>query len=138
MVLATGCVFFGIIGDDSDPLRLRGMVLGLGQSGLAISSFDELVGILLSAFLTFTLSLSEAFWRDFALTPLPSDALLLVTACFVEPVLWRVLPEDYFLAPSFSTVSLRFDCFFYLEVSLAGIAVLSLTAWASCRVGRLY
>ena len=49
----------------------------------------------LRAFFTLELSLSEAFWRDFALTPLPSDARLpplLVAPCFVDTVVfWRLL-----------------------------------------------
>ena len=48
-----------------------------------------------------------------------------------------MLPEDCFFAPSLRIVSLRFDYFFYLEVSLAGIVALSLTE-VIMRVGGLY
>ena len=78
---------------DSDTLRLRGIYEDLcpPKSGLATSSFELWAGI--STFFTLLESFSDAFWRDFSLTP-PSEAfragiaaLLAAPACFAEPVL---------------------------------------------------
>ena len=81
---------------DSDPFLLRGIYVDFKppKSGLAISSFELLVGMrLISAFFTLLESFSEAFWRDFSRTP-PSEAFLgwfavplLVIACFADPEL---------------------------------------------------
>ena len=63
------------------------------KSGLITSSFE--LSFEISTFFTLLESFSDAFWRDFSLTPPFSeafvlagiDAVFVAPACFVEPVL---------------------------------------------------